>query len=105
MEKINRRDFLKTLGVGAAGAAVASCTPKKDSLYDPKGNHTEPVPVGQMTYRTHNVSGNKVSILGYGCMRWPMIPNPMRSFITFIILSLIIMSDTSLYNSFKSSTT
>ncbi|MBQ9883831.1 MAG: aldo/keto reductase [Bacteroidaceae bacterium] len=76
MEKINRRDFLKTLGVGAAGAAVASCTPKKDSLYDPKGNHTEPVPVGQMTYRTHNVSGNKVSILGYGCMRWPMIPNP-----------------------------
>jgi predicted aldo/keto reductase-like oxidoreductase len=26
-----------------------------------------------MTYRTNSVSGDKVSILGYGCMRWPMI--------------------------------
>ena len=26
-----------------------------------------------MTYRTNNGNGDKVSILGYGCMRWPMI--------------------------------
>jgi predicted aldo/keto reductase-like oxidoreductase len=30
-------------------------------------------PAGEMTYRTNSVSGDKVSILGYGCMRWPMI--------------------------------
>lgn len=30
---------------------------------------------GEMTYRTNNASGDKVSILGYGCMRWPMIKN------------------------------
>ena len=28
---------------------------------------------GEMTYRTNSVRGDKVSILGYGCMRWPMI--------------------------------
>jgi predicted aldo/keto reductase-like oxidoreductase len=28
---------------------------------------------GEMTYRTHPQNGDKVSILGYGCMRWPMI--------------------------------
>lgn len=27
-----------------------------------------------MTYRT--LTGDRVSLLGYGCMRWPMMPNP-----------------------------
>ena len=27
---------------------------------------------GEMTYRTNAVRGDKVSLLGYGCMRWPM---------------------------------
>lgn len=31
------------------------------------------VPLGEMTFRTHPTNGDKVSILGYGCMRWPMI--------------------------------
>ena len=28
---------------------------------------------GEMTYRTNKAKNDKVSILGYGCMRWPMI--------------------------------
>ena len=28
-----------------------------------------------MTYRIHHTNGDKVSILGYGCMRWPMKKN------------------------------
>ena len=28
---------------------------------------------GEMTYRTNKGNGDTVSILGYGCMRWPMI--------------------------------
>ena len=30
---------------------------------------------GEMTYRVHPTNGDKVSILGYGCMRWPMKKN------------------------------
>ena len=29
-----------------------------------------------MTYRTNPKSGEKVSLLGYGCMRWPTLPAP-----------------------------
>ncbi len=74
MTKINRRDFLKTLGVGAVGAAAASCGPKKPDMYDPNGHHTTEVPTDKMTYRTWpNLHNNRISLLGYGCMRWPMI--------------------------------
>ena len=76
---INRRGFLKVMGAGAAvaaGAALESCGPKKKDLqYDPAGHHTTEVPVGQMTYRTWP-TGDKVSILGYGCMRWPTFQRP-----------------------------
>lgn len=34
-----------------------------------------PVPVDKMTYRTSE-RGDKVSLLGYGCMRWPTLPSP-----------------------------
>jgi len=74
MTKINRRDFLKTLGVGAASAAMASCGPKTPAMYDPNGQHTTEVPVDQMTYRSWpNLHNDRISLLGYGCMRWPMI--------------------------------
>ena len=76
---INRRGFLKVMGAGAtvaAGAALESCTPKKNAAFDPAGNYSTPVPTGQMTYRTNHNTGDRVSLLGYGCMRWPMIPNP-----------------------------
>ncbi|MBR1543057.1 MAG: aldo/keto reductase [Bacteroidaceae bacterium] len=76
---ISRRGFLKAMGAGAtvaAGVALESCTPKKNMATDPAGNYSTPVPTGKMTYRTNHNTGDKVSLLGYGCMRWPMIPNP-----------------------------
>ncbi len=74
MKKIDRRSFLKTLGVGAAGAAMASCGTKTPAMYDPSGHHTDPVPTDKMTYRTWpNLHNDRISLLGYGCMRWPMI--------------------------------
>ena len=76
MKKIDRRSFLKTLGVGAVGAAAASCGPRIPAEYDPNGHHTTEVPVDQMTYRTWpNMHNDRISLLGYGCMRWPMIMN------------------------------
>lgn len=49
-------------------AAVAGCKGSPAST-DAADNSAE----GGMTYRTNPGNGDKVSILGYGCMRWPMI--------------------------------
>ena len=72
---INRREFFKTAGsaalvMGGLGA-VAGCKNGGDSSAAlGMTGKTEP---GEMTYRTNRGNGDKVSILGYGCMRWPMI--------------------------------
>ena len=34
------------------------------------------VPTDKMTYRTSPTTGDRVSLLGYGCMRWPLKPAP-----------------------------
>lgn len=69
MEKqINRRDFLKIAGTGTLAAAAISCAGKKAVKTVASSAKT----LGEMTYRT-SPEGNKISILGYGCMRWPMI--------------------------------
>ena len=61
---MERRDFLKIVGIGTAATAVAACTGKAPQAAARK---KEP---GEMTYRTSRL-GDKVSLLGYGCMRWP----------------------------------
>ncbi len=71
MEKsnnMNRRDFLKVMGVGATAVAVASCGMQKSG---DKSASLNEIPTDAMTYRVNPNDGKKVSILGYGCMRWP----------------------------------
>ena len=66
---IDRREFFKTAGSAAlvmGGLGWAS----KGGATAAAAASEEP---GGMTYRTNNGNGDKVSILGYGCMRWPMI--------------------------------
>lgn len=68
---INRRDFLKRLGIGTsiAGLTLAGCKNAEKAIsISPEEN------AGEMTYRTNSKTGEKVSILGYGCMRWPTKP-------------------------------
>ena len=67
-KRISRRDFFKSAGAaGIAAAGLAACggngrgTPSQE-------------PSGGMTYRT--LTGDRVSLLGYGCMRWPMKSAP-----------------------------
>lgn len=72
---IDRREFLKKAGssalaIGGLGA-VAGC--KGNSSAAPGATAKGAEGTGEMTYRTNSVRGDKVSILGYGCMRWPMV--------------------------------
>lgn len=65
-KNISRRDFLKDVGIGtvALGAAAAGCAPK--------GSRKDDAQTGKMELRTNPATGDKVSLLGYGCMRWRM---------------------------------
>lgn len=76
--KLSRRHFLSLMGAGVAtgAATLVGCGTNTDGIYDPSGNYTGDIPTDQMTYRTTPTSGDRVSLLGYGCMRWPMMPNP-----------------------------
>ena len=75
-KKIDRREFLRRFGAGTAASAVAltGCDPGKNpvaGISDPR----EEISPGQMTYRTNPSTGDRVSLLGYGCMRWPTVTN------------------------------
>lgn len=66
---INRRDFIKVLGGTATSTAVLyGCTNQKQ----PRRAVGE-VPTDRMTYRTNPNTGDRVSLLGYGCMRLPTL--------------------------------
>lgn len=75
-KEMNRRDFLKIVGITAAASAgvLTGCGGKKGEI-SVEGTATSPVPTDKMTYRTSS-KGQKVSLLGYGCMRWPTVPSP-----------------------------
>ena len=60
---MKRRDFIKIFGAGTAAATVAACTGKTAAPVAKKE-------LGTMTYRK-SPQGDDVSLLGYGCMRWP----------------------------------
>ena len=85
MKNINRRDFLRRMG--AAGAVVGaasvlnSCTggagTEQVTSAITGGAGSAEKPLGEMTYRTNRRGDDKVSLLGYGCMRWPTtVPGP-----------------------------
>lgn len=70
---ISRRDFFKTMGAaGLATAGLTACGGTDKDASAPAGTKTP----GEMTYRTNPTTGDRVSLLGYGCMRWPMRPKP-----------------------------
>lgn len=71
-QNIDRRDFLKRLGLGATvtGLALAGCGTSNKKLTE---NITSSAINEGMTYRTNPKTREKVSLLGYGCMRWPSV--------------------------------
>ncbi len=67
--KLSRRDFLKI--AGTAGLAATGMTACNNS--SAPATTAKELPIGRMTYRTNPKTGDKVSLLGYGCMRWPTV--------------------------------
>ena len=63
---ISRRDFFKTVGtVGLVATGLAACGEKTGKAADGQ------TAAGEMTYRTHPATGDRVSLLGFGMMRLP----------------------------------
>lgn len=65
---MDRRDFLKTAGAGVLTVGTTSltgCSFSSDKRAEVSGG-------AEMQMRTSPKNGEKVSLLGYGCMRWPM---------------------------------
>ena len=74
---MDRRDFLKIVGIStvAGTATLYGCKPKTQT--ENSNGELGPIPTDKMTYRSFpSLGDDKISILGYGCMRWPTIPNP-----------------------------
>jgi uncharacterized protein len=69
---IERREFLKVLGGVAAGSALLYGCNFDSKTSENNKKSISYVPTGKMTYRTNQITGDKVSLLGYGCMRWPV---------------------------------
>ena len=74
-KKIDRREFLKVLGVGAAAttAGLYGCGKRGQGAATAAVGE---VPTDKMTFRTTPATGDRVSLLGYGCMRWPLLGTP-----------------------------
>ncbi|MDD3913574.1 MAG: aldo/keto reductase [Bacteroidales bacterium] len=72
---ISRREFFKVAGGGAAITAAVALTGCNRGSNERGGIAVDDKPTGSMTYRINASTGDKISILGYGCMRWPTINN------------------------------
>lgn len=68
---MKRRDFIKILGAGTVTATVALAGCRNTTPTG--GNENQEPPKGKMTYRVNPKTKEKVSLLGYGMMRLPVV--------------------------------
>lgn len=81
-KEIDRRGFLRMMGAGAVATAAAmyGCGDRKDGVNalsagtDVGSTAADGSDGGGMTFRINPSTGDKVSLLGYGCMRLPTLP-------------------------------
>lgn len=67
---VSRRGFLKATALSGLALAGVPTWQAQAEVMDNKEEQE------RMTYRTNPISGDRISLLGYGCMRWPMIDSP-----------------------------
>ena len=75
-KEITRRNFLKVLGAGSVTTTATLYGCKPNNKVTAEGGSIGEVPTDKMTYRINQHTGDRVSLLGYGCMRWPLRTNP-----------------------------
>lgn len=73
---MDRRDFLKRLGIGGAAVGVAATGISKTMSMLADDNEKG---IGEMTCRTNTSTDDRVSLLGYGMMRLPSKPSEKKS--------------------------
>lgn len=67
-KSLNRREFLKRLGIGTGSAMALMALEPLNSFAQNSDNNTNG---NHMTYRVQHGTGEKVSLLGFGMMRLP----------------------------------
>lgn len=69
---MDRREFLKRLGIGSAAVGVAATAIGKPKYLFGDDDNAE---LGEMAYRINTSTNDRVSLLGYGMMRLPSKPS------------------------------
>lgn len=89
MEKkndMNRRDFIKLLGMGTASAVAMMAMEPLKILADDKTPDGQPTSLSnQMTCRINHHSGDKVSLLGFGMMRLPKDQDEVNKMVDYAL--------------------
>lgn len=71
-KNINRRHFFKLVGGGAVATSSLLTACKNRGSISSQGHYGEP-PKDKMTYRINPKTKERVSLLGYGMMRLPVV--------------------------------
>ncbi len=86
--KITRRQAPKYMGLGAAvipaGMYLSGCVNKSNEDNRPKPD-LDNIPTDKMTYTTLSRTGDRISLLGFGTMRYPTIEKETPQGITNVI--------------------
>ena len=69
----SRRKMLKKVAGGVAGAALAYYGLSRFGVRPDNARPSPAAATGPMTYRVNPKNGDKISLLGYGCMRLPVL--------------------------------
>ena len=87
---MNRRKFLKQLGIGTASAiGLMVLEPLRAFADDPSQAAKRmqgPLGDGGMTYRVNHHSGDKVSLLGFGMMRLPRSQEEVNKMVDYAMV-------------------
>jgi len=76
-KSLSRRAMLKAAGTGVLGGA-ALYGANALGLFPKKGAQQQQVPTDKMTYRVNPRNGDRLSLLAFGCMRFPVLPTATR---------------------------
>ncbi len=80
--KINRREFLRRLGLGTGSAVALMALKPFNALAKDKKINPEDI---RMTYRVQHGSGQQVSLLGFGMMRLPDSQDEVNKMVDYAI--------------------